>query len=157
MKLRFAGSGRGQVLAPARGRARGRAVYSRTPAMYSGYDQGYEQGYGMYDQGAGAYDQGYADSGLAYGGYGAVAPVAAAAASPAGMTMVPMMLPTGQASDLHVSNGINSSESSLCSLCMAMYARNYFRMLPAGCNLGFLSLLVFVNGQGQVCWGLNVG
>ena len=69
--------------------------YARTPASYSGYDQGYDQGYGMYDQGMGGYDQGYADPG--YGGYGG-APPAIAGANPAGMTMVPMMLPTGQAS-----------------------------------------------------------
>jgi len=57
--------------------------------QYSGYEQqGYDQGYGGYDEGYGGYDQG------AYGVYGGPAPVAAAA----GMTMVPMMLPSGQVS-----------------------------------------------------------
>ena len=66
----------------------GRVPYSQTPGAYPSYDQGYDQGYGMYDQGMAGYDQGF-------GGHGAV-PTAMAGASPAGMTMVPMMLPTGQ-------------------------------------------------------------
>ena len=55
---------------------------------YTGYEQ---QGYGGYDEGYGGYDQGGYDQ-SAYGAYGGPAPVAAAA----GMTMVPMMLPSGQ-------------------------------------------------------------
>lgn len=71
--------------------------YSRMPAQNPGYDQIYDQGYGMYDQGPGTYAQSYADASTAYGGYAGMAPVAAASPA-AGMTMVPMMLPTGQVS-----------------------------------------------------------
>lgn len=73
--------------------------YARTPGAYPSYDQGYDQGYGMDYQGMGGYDQGYADPAQGYGGFGGVPP-AIAGANPAGMTMVPMMLPTGQASPL---------------------------------------------------------
>jgi hypothetical protein len=66
------------------------------PRQYSGYEQpGYDQGYGGYDQGYGGYDQGGYDQN-GYGAYGGSVPVPGAAASPAGMTMVPMMLPSGQ-------------------------------------------------------------
>lgn len=91
---RFASGGQGQPM----GRGLPPGGYYPSPGYNQGY--GYDQGYGGYEAGYGlgheqghvGYDQGY----TGYDNYGGYVALQQPDPRQAGMTMVPMMLPSGQ-------------------------------------------------------------